>query len=619
MSSPTQCAVSFEVSPRVRLHGTNAFELLVRSVLDVLWLPTGTAPPASFRQSLDMTRGDPLGARYGQLPARGAAELQFWHASWSETIEGHDSAEWLYTLRFVSAADDQANVTVVARKDLLGEPRRRPALPPPEPLPFVPLMVSTLPSFYAGRRLRCEALRIKRGDIGRFLREDLRAGARALPILAMPKGPASEALLRAPLIKGRGFTALAEIYVIDRAAVRVLQNEIGAAFIDPDAGAWLLWPGLDPDAHGADVSHWPSRRAVKDPDVVLAEIYEQVAAAATPRAVACEQYWHHLDRALADDVVPLFAAGNDRVAPAGESVLAVAPPLHAPPPLPALDDGFVQLRAELKAAEDSLATSGRKNRQLERKRAASARRIEELQTDRASQRAKVAEDIAGAEEARRALEARVSALMEEVARDRADRDLVRLADDQFSEVADLRTEVARLRYENSAFARRLAEADGGGAVTPDDLPSPQPASVGEAVEVAEQRLARLRFSPESKRSAAAAAFTRPSEVYRAFAILDALAGELAEGDGSVGGRLQEWLRERGLVYSPLETNATMARWAQERRASCEGKVYVMTKHLRWNGQNRDSRYHMRLYFEWDPDERYIVVGHTGAHLTNMRT
>ena len=63
----------------------------------------------------------------------------------------------------------------------------------------------------------------------------------------------------------------------------------------------------------------------------------------------------------------------------------------------------------------------------------------------------------------------------------------------------------------------------------------------------------------------------------------------------------------------------MAQWAAERRASLDDGAYEMEKHLRWGGASRQSQLHLRLYFEWEAEGPFWVIGHVGDHLTNTKS
>ena len=130
---------------------------------------------------------------------------------------------------------------------------------------------------------------------------------------------------------------------------------------------------------------------------------------------------------------------------------------------------------------------------------------------------------------------------------------------------------------------------------------------------------RIRLSPEARRSASGSGFERPADVFRALRILNGIAEELAASDGSIGGALRGRFREAGIDYTAFESSTTWSRWADERRASYGGHTYEMMKHLRWGGVSRDGRHHLRLYFEWEPNGEFVVIGHTGPHLTNTKT
>ena len=144
-------------------------------------------------------------------------------------------------------------------------------------------------------------------------------------------------------------------------------------------------------------------------------------------------------------------------------------------------------------------------------------------------------------------------------------------------------------------------------------------SMSGVVNEADGRFEYVRFSQESYRAAEQSQFRRPEEVYRAFQVLDVVGAEMAARSGDLGESLYTRFQNESLDYSAHESSTTMAQWAAQRRARYEDKAYEMEKHLKWGGRSRDSQHHLRLYFEWEPDGPYWVVGHVGDHLTNTKS
>ena len=218
----------------------------------------------------------------------------------------------------------------------------------------------------------------------------------------------------------------------------------------------------------------------------------------------------------------------------------------------------------------------------------------------------------------------------------SDAELVGLADAQLAKMHSLegdlrqsrnenellRIRVTELEDERDRLENRLAEAY---AITSGLPKEAQPVSQPDinspidAVDEADGRFPYLRFSEESFRSADQSLFQRPEEVYRAFQFLDILGAEMASQASNLGDSMRARFQSEGFDYVPQESPTTMGQWAAERRATCGGKRYEMVKHLRWGGRSRESQHHLRLYFEWEPDGSYWVIGHVGDHLTNTKS
>lgn len=185
-----------------------------------------------------------------------------------------------------------------------------------------------------------------------------------------------------------------------------------------------------------------------------------------------------------------------------------------------------------------------------------------------------------------------------------------------------RDEKEALERVNELLEMRLKEAY---AATSQLEREQQPASqatidtVSDAVREVEGRFVHIRISPVSFRSAERSHFQRPQEVYRAFEVLERLGALMASQGGDADGPLIDRFREESLDYVARESDRTMARWASERRATYDGREYDMQKHLRWGGASRESQNHIRLYFEWEPEGPFWVVGHVGNHPTNTKS
>jgi hypothetical protein len=140
-------------------------------------------------------------------------------------------------------------------------------------------------------------------------------------------------------------------------------------------------------------------------------------------------------------------------------------------------------------------------------------------------------------------------------------------------------------------------------------------SVAGAVKLA-ARFESIRFLPSAFESANESPYHAPASVYTAFETLDELALELDVG--TLGQRLEDWLGERGVVYSPHESQPPMGRWGHERRSHDGPSEREIQGHLKF-GADGDPQYCLRIYTEWDSDERRWLIGHVGRHLRNLHS
>jgi len=173
----------------------------------------------------------------------------------------------------------------------------------------------------------------------------------------------------------------------------------------------------------------------------------------------------------------------------------------------------------------------------------------------------------------------------------------------------LRQELAQVK-QNFRFIGVAA----GGSIDEDD--SVEVDSVRPADDLA-ARMGSVRILPSAFDSADASPFHDPPAVYAAFEALDELSKELRQGE-SLGRSVEDWLRDRGVDYSPHESATAMGRWGNERRFRDGDLIRTIQGHLKF-GADGDPRYCLRIYTEWDGAAEEWVVGHVGRHLTNTQS
>ncbi len=204
---------------------------------------------------------------------------------------------------------------------------------------------------------------------------------------------------------------------------------------------------------------------------------------------------------------------------------------------------------------------------------------------------------------------------------RADREALRA--DREAERADSQT----LRAEEAeAHAEQLSKnlQQLGSAGPRNDFLSPRgeadssaPADVAGAVRIARMRFpARLHFLPKAIESAGESNYRDPEKVLATFEALAKLGDERAAGP--LGKRVEEWLREQGITYSPHESQTTMGMFGGERTYRYRNETLTMEPHIKI-GIGPNPREHLRIHLAWHEEESRWIIGHVGRHLTNTKT
>lgn len=127
---------------------------------------------------------------------------------------------------------------------------------------------------------------------------------------------------------------------------------------------------------------------------------------------------------------------------------------------------------------------------------------------------------------------------------------------------------------------------------------------------------RLVLTSAAVRSMQDSPFRDIPKSWQVFQLLAGSLGKALGGGGSLSGALEE-LRELGVEYKPKMSDVTKGRSAGwERRY--KGRAADMDKHLAI-GSSRKPEACLRIHFEYDPEDRVIVVHHAGRHLDVMRS
>lgn len=180
--------------------------------------------------------------------------------------------------------------------------------------------------------------------------------------------------------------------------------------------------------------------------------------------------------------------------------------------------------------------------------------------------------------------------------------------------ADLEVENDRLQADLNALlaafdvtvadAVRAAEAT---RAVADDADTP--ASLADAVALAEKRSEALLFLPEAQRSADEWRYQRPEIVLAAFRTLDGLAQKWR--DGTLDGSFVLAATAAGLPWRPSISPTAQQQFRDDYVRRYRDREILLGPHLAW-GNSPDNA--LRVYLYLDRETRTIVVGHAGRHL-----
>ena len=179
------------------------------------------------------------------------------------------------------------------------------------------------------------------------------------------------------------------------------------------------------------------------------------------------------------------------------------------------------------------------------------------------------------------------------------------------QVREQNREGRALKRENASLKAALAGTSASAAPgdDPDDV---HIGNVEDAVSRA-SLFERLRFL-KGACSRGANLYERPRDIYDAFVALDELARQRA--DGGIGGRVEDWLKARGIKYAPKESQTTRSeRWFFDEVIQ---EKALFEEHLKF-GMGQDPRYCQRIQMAWDADAGEWVIAYVGEHLDNTKT
>lgn len=175
-----------------------------------------------------------------------------------------------------------------------------------------------------------------------------------------------------------------------------------------------------------------------------------------------------------------------------------------------------------------------------------------------------------------------------------------------AEVEELRETTEHLHSELARAQRRVAELERAG----DEY-----ATVEQAVRAVAAAHPHLQWCDEAFESAAASTYRRPERAHSALEALAEAAARYAADD--LPGGWAGFFREAGVRYSSGVSDLAKGRWPHEYRRRWNGREVWLGPHLQMGSGPPHSC--LRIYWWVDEDNREVVIGHVGRHLTDSMT
>lgn len=159
-------------------------------------------------------------------------------------------------------------------------------------------------------------------------------------------------------------------------------------------------------------------------------------------------------------------------------------------------------------------------------------------------------------------------------------------------------------------------------------PTEEPPSVDEllpienvrtAVALAREKYAdELLFQPNSKSEIEENPFKKPAKVMAALEWLATTYYRSKLGEVSVPDLNWSIKKACGWRYTGNQNENTMKQYKPWYTTSLEGKIYWLKTHV-GTGSNKDSRYTIRIAFDWDSVRKVVVIGYIGQHQQTSAT
>ncbi|MCY3899753.1 MAG: hypothetical protein OXF86_14355 [Caldilineaceae bacterium] len=134
-----------------------------------------------------------------------------------------------------------------------------------------------------------------------------------------------------------------------------------------------------------------------------------------------------------------------------------------------------------------------------------------------------------------------------------------------------------------------------------------------AVALAKEKYAgELHFQPNSKSVIDDNPYEKPTNVLAALEWLATTFYRSKMGEVEVHDFDKSIKKVCGWRYKRSQSEQTMHKYKPWYTTSFEGKIYWLERHV-GTGSNKDSRYTIRIAFDWDKDRQIVVIGYIGQH------
>ena len=205
----------------------------------------------------------------------------------------------------------------------------------------------------------------------------------------------------------------------------------------------------------------------------------------------------------------------------------------------------------------------------------------------------------GLETERRGLEVKVSGLAEEV--DRLRRELYESQQNE--------------KLWREQFVSVSKSAGGEREEEPGEI-----GDVGDAVERASRAFPNELAVALNSKSDVATPFKRPEEVYSVLAWLGTEYHRARTREAGRDPQFDKLLKEAcsGWFYKPKQTDETKDQFPEWYRTRLEDREYELDMHV-GKGTSFDPQNTIRIAFDWDEEEKRVVVGYIGRHQKNRRS